>query len=112
MPDASKATVRYARHALEGKEIRDHINAGKQPIRLGLTWNDRISFVLTDQLHVKRLSFLNIIERETGEELDNEDERFDIDFALMTGELSKMLGDLVKALGGEKSARSLEKAAA
>ena len=111
-PDASKATVRYARHTLEGRDIRDHLAAGKEPLRLGMTWNDKVSFVLTSDLQVKRLSFLNIIERETGEELDNEDERFEIDFALMTGELSKMLADLVKALGGEKSARELEKAAA
>jgi recombination associated protein RdgC len=111
-PDASKATVRYARHTLEGKDIRDHIAAGKEPVRLGLTWNDKVSFVLTEQLHIKRLSFLNIIERETSEELENEDERFDIDFALMTGELSKMLGDLVKALGGEKTQRQIEKAVA
>ena len=111
-PDHTKATVRYARHPLEGKDIRDHIAAGKEPVRLGLTWNDKVSFVLTEQLHVKRLSFLNIIEREAGEELDNEEERFDIDFTLMTGELSRMLGDLVKALGGEKTARGLEKEAA
>jgi recombination associated protein RdgC len=111
-PDGSKATVRYARHTLEGKDIRDHLAAGKEPLRLGLTWNDKVSFVLTSDLQVKRLSFLNIIERETGEELDNEDERFDIDFALMTGELSKMLGDLVKALGGEKTARAVEEEAA
>jgi len=111
-PDHTKATVRYARHSLEGKDIRDHLAAGKEPVRLGLTWNDKVSFVLTEQLHVKRLSFLNIIERETSEEMDNEEERFEIDFALMTGELSKMLGDLVKALGGEKKERGLEKAAA
>ena len=111
-PDTSKATVRYSRHTLEGKDIRDHLAAGKEPLRLGLTWNDKVSFVLTSDLQVKRLSFLNIIEREAGEELDNEDERFDIDFALMTGELSKMLGDLVKALGGEKTARAVEKEAA
>lgn len=118
-PDTTKATVRYARHTLEGKDIRDHIAGGKQPVRLGLTWNDRISFVLTEQLHVKRLSFLNIIERESAEEMENEDERFDIDFALMTGELSRMLADLVEALGGEKAAaearpasRKAERAAA
>lgn len=117
--DTSKATVRYARHSLDGKDIRDHIAGGKEPVRLGLTWNDRISFVLTGELHVKRLSFLNIIERESAEEMENEDERFDIDFALMTGELSRMLADLVSALGGEKAAadarpagRSAERAAA
>ncbi len=103
-PDATKATVRYARHGLDGKDIRDHIAAGKQPVRLGLTWNDRISFVLTEQLHVKRISFLEILERESSEETEDEDERFDIDFALMTGELARMLADLVKALGGEKPA--------
>ena len=117
-PDASKATVRYARHGLEGKDIRDHIAAGKQPVRLGLTWNDRVSFVLTEQLHVKRLQFLEILRRESSEEIEDEDERFDIDFALMTGELSRMLADLVKALGGEKPAdgrpagRSLEESIA
>jgi recombination associated protein RdgC len=112
--DAGKATVRYARHALDGRDIRDHIAAGKQPVRLGLTWNDRISFVLTEQLHVKRVSFTEMVEREAGEEIENEDERFDIDFALMTGELSRLLGDLVKALGGEKPAEAAaaERAAA
>jgi recombination associated protein RdgC len=103
-PDATKATVRYARHGLGGKDIRDHIAAGKQPVRLGLTWNDRVSFVLTDQLHVKRLSFLEILERESSEETQDEEERFEIDFALMTGELSRLLADLVAALGGEKHA--------
>jgi recombination associated protein RdgC len=103
-PDTTKATVRYARHPLGGKDILEHIAAGKQPVRLGLTWNDRVSFVLTEQLHVKRVSFLEILERESGEEVEDEDERFDIDFALMTGELARLLAELVKALGGEKAA--------
>ena len=116
--DHTKATVRYARHALEGKDIRDHISAGKQPVRLGLTWNGKVSFVLTEELHVKRLSFLDIVEREGGEEVENDDERFDIDFALMTGELSRLLADLVEVLGGEKApqgrpaGRSVEQALA
>ena len=106
-PDASHATVRYARHTLEGRDIRDHLSAGKQVVRLGLTWNDRISFVLTEHLQVKRILFLDILKREDGgeegEESD-EEEKFEIDFALMTGELSLMLADLIKALGGEKAA--------
>jgi recombination associated protein RdgC len=101
--DGSKATVRYSRHSLEGKEIRDHIAGGKTVVQLGLTWNDRISFVLTEQLQVKRLTFLDILRRESDAEAGDESERFEIDFALMTGELSLMLADLVKALGGEKT---------
>lgn len=100
--DASKATVRYARHNLEGKEIRDHIASGKTVVRLGLTWNDKISFVLNENLQVKRLTFLDILRQEAGAEDQEKDEQFEIDFALMTGELALMLADLVKALGGEK----------
>jgi len=106
-PDASKATVRYSRHRLEGRDIRDHLAAGKQPVRLGLTWNDRISFVLTDTLQVRRIAFLDILEREDGDDSGDEkvdaEEKFEIDFALMTGELALLLADLVKALGGEKA---------
>lgn len=100
--DASKATVRYARHSLEGREIRDHISAGKTVVKLGLTWNDRISFVLTEELQLKRLQFLDILRRESDSEAGEESERFDNDFALMTGELALMVRDLLQALGGEK----------
>jgi recombination associated protein RdgC len=100
--DASKATVRYARHNLEGKEIRDHIAGGKTVVRLGLTWNDKISFVLTEFLQIKRLTFLDLLKESSGTEAEDKDEQFEIEFALMTGELALMLADLVKALGKEK----------
>ncbi len=97
----SRATVRYANHALEGEEILAHIAAGKRATRLGMTWNDRISFVLTEQLQIKRLEFLDIIKEESGSVADNAEEMFELDFTLMTGELAKMLNDLTEALGGE-----------
>ncbi|MBI3140781.1 MAG: recombination-associated protein RdgC [Rhodocyclales bacterium] len=103
--DEAKATVRYVRHALEGKEIQDHVAAGKSATRLGLTWNDRISFVLTEQLQVKRLAFLDILQEEADTQAaqapGNADEQFDLNFTLMTGELARLLADLVEALGGE-----------
>ena len=61
--DQTKATVRYVRHPLEGKEIQQHLNSGKFVTRLGLTWNDRVSFVLTEKLEIKRLQFLTHQER-------------------------------------------------
>lgn len=97
----SRATVRYANHALEGEEILAHIAAGKRATRLGLTWNDRISFVLTEQLQIKRLEFLDIIKEESTTLADTADEMFELDFTLMTGELAKMLTDLTESLGGE-----------
>ena len=100
--DKNKATVRYARHSLEGKEIQAHINAGKYPTRLGLTWNDRISFVLTDKLNLKRVEFLEMVKEKPEEDSVSAEEQFDIDFMLMAGELSQMLSDVREALGGEQ----------
>jgi recombination associated protein RdgC len=96
-----KATVRYANHALEGEEILAHIAEGKRATRLGMTWNDRISFVLTEQLQIKKLEFLDIIKEESTALAENADELFELDFTLMTGELARMLTDLTEALGGE-----------
>ena len=98
---AENALIRYTRHSLEGKEIREHIAEGKVVTRLGMTWNDRISFVLDEKFQVKRLSFLDILKEDNENQAENEDERFDLDFALMTGELAHLLEDLVGALGGE-----------
>ena len=102
--DKSKTVIRYTRHPLDGKDIQAHLASGKYPTRLGLTWNDRVSFVLTDKLQVKRLEFLEMAKDvPEGEELDPA-EQFDIDFALMAGELAGLLGDLAKVLGSESTA--------
>ncbi|EXI78189.1 MAG: Recombination-associated protein RdgC [Candidatus Accumulibacter appositus] len=101
---AEKATVRYVKHSLEGEEIRQHIEAGKVVTRLAMTWNDRISFVLDDNLQIKRLAFLDILKEQADGQADNEDERFDIDFTLMSGEVAQLLDDLRAALGGEPAA--------
>ncbi|QKS31098.1 MAG: Recombination-associated protein RdgC [Accumulibacter sp.] len=98
---AEKASVRYANHSLEGEEIRQHIADGKVVTRLAMTWNDRISFVLNDLLQIKRLAFLDILKEQSESQADDADERFDIDFTLMTGEAAQLLADLLTALGGE-----------
>ena len=102
----SKATVRYANHALEGEEILKHIADGKRATRLGLTWNNRISFVLTEQLQIKKLAFLDIIKEESTSLADTPEALFELDFTLMAGELAQMLADLVAALGGEVAKQS------
>ena len=110
--DPNKATVRYVRHPLDGKEIKAHLAAGKYPTRLGLTWNGRISFVLTEKLLIKRVEFLEMTkDTPDGGEVDK-DEQFDIDFTVMAGELAKMLDDLVQALGGSDVAHQQAAAAA
>jgi len=96
--DESKAVVRYARHPLDNDEVRKHVQAGKLPTRLALTWNNRVSLVLSENLQVKKLAFLDVVfdNASTGK-----DDGFDADVAIATGELRKLLPDLLQALGGE-----------
>lgn len=96
----SRASVSYKKHTLEADDIRRHIAAGKQCTRLAMTWNDKISFVLTESLTIKSIAPLDVI-KENEASTRNNDERFDNDFVLMAGELAKMLADIVEALGGE-----------
>ncbi|WP_432380700.1 recombination-associated protein RdgC [Duganella sp. P38] len=99
----SKAAVRYVKHSLDPEEIRRHIAAGKQCTRLAMTWDSKISFVLTESLAIKGVKPLDVLdEKDAG--VRNDDERFDGDFMLMTGELSKLMADVVEALGGEAKA--------
>lgn len=107
----SKATVRYVRHTLEADDVRRHIEAGKQCTRLAMTWADRVSFVLTESLTIKRVAPLDVIKENADATAQNDDERFDSDIMLMTGELSKMLTDLVAALGGEMAQEQMQKRA-
>ena len=96
-----KATVRYVNHSIDADDVQRHIAAGKQCTKLALTWNDRISFVLTDNLALKRIKPLDILDEDKDSRTSNDDERFDADFVLMTAELSSMIDDLVFAMGGE-----------
>src|SRR3569623_134434 len=95
------ATVRYVRHTLEAEVLRRLIAAGKQCTRLAMTWADRGSFVLTEALVGKRVTPLDVLKEGSEGMSMNDDERFDTDFALMSGELAKLLEHLVEALGGE-----------
>ena len=99
----TRAAIRYVRQTVELDDVRKHVEAGKQCTRLALTWADRVSFVLTDGLDLKRVAPLDVLQEGRIPAVD-EAEQFDSDFALMCGELSGLMDDLVGALGGEKKA--------
>ncbi|WP_418316877.1 recombination-associated protein RdgC [Piscinibacter sakaiensis] len=95
--DEMKSVVRYARHGLDGDDVRQHIGAGKMPTRLAMSWNDRVSFVLTDGLQLKKIAFLDGV----FDDNSSPDDRFEADSAIATGELRQLIPDLIDALGGE-----------
>jgi len=93
----SKAVVQYKRHTLDAQDLGRHIAAGKQCVRLALTWEDKISFVLSEDLALSGIKLLDVIEDKTGDGLDGE-------LTLMAGELNGLFMALTDALGGEATA--------
>ncbi len=93
--------VRCRRQDLLGEEIGVHLEAGKQAVQLALEWHERLGFLLCDDLSIKRLKFLDLIQEEAAEaEAEDAATRFDVDFALMTLELGRFLPRLLELFGG------------
>lgn len=92
------AVVRYVKHTLELDDIQKHIRAGKQCTRLALTWNDKISFVLTENLDIKRIAAQDILDQPDQQMAANETEKFDSDFTLMCAEFNLLATSLLDAL--------------
>lgn len=99
-PDSEKATVRYARHTLDIAEVAEHIKAGKLPTQLAMTWASRVSFVLTENLALKKIKLLDVVMESAGRKTEGGEKDFDSDVAIATGELGQLIPQLIDALGG------------
>ena len=104
-PDEMKSVVRYRKHPLDTDEVKQHIQAGKVPTRVALTWRDRVSFILTEALQVKKLEFMDVVfegpDSAARRSKVDQAEAFEADVAISTGELRQLIPDLLEALGGE-----------
>lgn len=97
--DESKAVVRYAKHPLDIDEVRQHIADGKRPTRLAMTWDDRVSFELTEGMQIRKIVFLEGTLDDAP--ASGKEDNFDADAAIATGELGQLVPELLEALGGE-----------
>lgn len=98
--DESKAVIRYKNEHLNRQDVRDHIQQGKIPARLALTWQGRVAFTLTDTLQFKSVEFLDVVFENSESAGDDLEDHFDADVAIATGELSRLIADMLQALGG------------
>ena len=91
-PAETGAIVRCRRQDLETDEVREHLKSGKQVFQLGLVFADRIGFVLGEDLTVRKLRFLDVVQDELGEtDRESTIAELDAQFALMTLELEQLL---------------------
>jgi recombination associated protein RdgC len=100
--DDMKAKVRYTRHSLDINQIDEHLQQGKIPTKLALTWRERISVILNDDMTISKIEFLDIVfDNHKDASTGKVDTAFETDVAISTGELSQFIPDLINALDGE-----------
>ncbi|AWV05956.1 recombination-associated protein RdgC [Marilutibacter maris] len=93
------AVVKVQRMELQSDEINKHLESGKQVTRLALNLDDHVSFVLGEDLVVRKFKLLDGAVDEL-ENTETEDMRAELDarFALMAGETKRLFAVLESAL--------------
>lgn len=100
--DDEGAILRCKRQDLSSDEIQMHLNNGKEVTKLAINWNDTIECVLENDLAIKRLKFSDeLLEQADNDGAEDAAARFDADFNLMTGELSRFIPRLIEILDGD-----------
>ena len=101
-PEEEGGIIRCKRQNLYLPEITNHLDNGKQVIKLALNWTDRLSFIVDENLSIKRLKFLDLIQDQVADtEADDAAAQFDADFSIMSAELANFLPRLLEIFGGE-----------
>jgi recombination associated protein RdgC len=96
---ATGAIAKCRRQDLDAEEVKEHLRNGKQVFQLGLTFDDRISFVLGEDLVLRKLKFLDVVTDELGDSPQDAQAELDARFALLTLELERLLGKLEEWFG-------------
>jgi recombination associated protein RdgC len=100
MQDAADAgsTVRWSDFDLAEKTIRTHVANGMRLTHLAIEYDNVMGCVLDENGGISKLKFLGM---DDDQDFDNDPlARMDAEFALTTGVLRMLLGDLKKLLGG------------
>ncbi|NVK11566.1 MAG: recombination-associated protein RdgC [Gammaproteobacteria bacterium] len=86
---------------LFGDEIEVLLDAGKRVKKLALIWDERIKFIVDEELALKRIKLTDVYE--DAVELSQSDDvaaQLDHEFVLMTGVFREWLSAVVEAMGG------------
>ena len=92
--------VRIKREDVTAKEVVQHVKCGKRVVELGLMWRESVVLVLTQDLTLKRLRYLDHLQENAQ---SHGDSGFDLAAAsqiISSNALASILDELAELLGG------------
>lgn len=100
MQDATepKSKVRWTDFDLDDKSIRDHVAHGMLLTHVAVVYDNIMSFVIDEEAVLTKVKFLGV--DDAADEESDPLTRFDAEFALASGTIRNLLGDLKSLLGG------------
>lgn len=94
------AEIRIKREDVTAEEVVRHVKCGKRVVELGLVWRESVVLVLTQDLTLKRISYLDHLQEDAQ---SHGDSGFDLAAAsqiISSNALASILDELAELLGG------------
>ena len=94
------AEIRIKREDVTAEEVVQHVKCGKRVVELGLVWRESVVLVLTQDLTLKRISYLDHLQEDAQ---SHGDSGFDLAAAsqiISSNALASILDELAELLGG------------
>lgn len=89
--------IRCKNQNLDAEEVLGHVQAGKLVHKLAVSFQDKLSCIIAEDLSIKRLKFTDIVlEQNQDIEKDNLAAKIDADFVLFSGEVKEFISVLDK----------------
>jgi recombination associated protein RdgC len=87
--------VRCKKQDLDAEEVLGHVQAGKMVHKLAISFQEKLTCVIAEDLSIKRLKFTEIVlEKNEDIEKENLALKIDADFMLFSSEVKAFIGEL------------------
>jgi recombination associated protein RdgC len=98
-PSQQGRTIRAQQQNLTAMPIQSLLTDGCQVKQLALTWQDRVSFNLTTEFLIRSLDFQDKLQSNDTHDHEAAQQKFDVDFVLMTQAIAELMTDLLAVVG-------------
>jgi recombination associated protein RdgC len=96
-PGYESKSVKYQGYSFSDSDVQKLLKEGMEVKRLALTWNNKISFVLHNNLQLKKITPSD----ELKETYSDSEDLFTAEFSVMATEFNFLFGSLLTVLDGE-----------